>query len=65
MPLLWKPYKSDITSLIDELKAKNPQLEEQQRAGRGEPARGQGVGVHELPHGTALVTIVCSMSDSS
>ena len=34
MPLFWKPYKSDISALIDELKAKNPQLEAQQRAGR-------------------------------
>jgi hypothetical protein len=34
MPLFWKPYKSDITNFIDELKAKKPDLEEQQRAGR-------------------------------
>lgn len=34
MPFLWKPYKSDITSFIDELKAKKPTLEEEQRSGR-------------------------------
>jgi len=35
MPLFWKPYKSDITSLIEEMKAKRPTLEEEQKAGRG------------------------------
>ncbi|HJV63746.1 MAG TPA: DUF3460 family protein [Albitalea sp.] len=34
MPLFWKPYKSDVTSFIDELRAKKPTLEEEQRAGR-------------------------------
>lgn len=34
MPFFWKPYKSDITNFIDELKAKKPTLEEEQRAGR-------------------------------
>lgn len=34
MPLFWKPYKSDVTSFIDELKAKKPTLESEQRAGR-------------------------------
>ena len=34
MPLLWKPYKSDITAFIDDLKAKKPTLEAEQRAGR-------------------------------
>ncbi len=34
MPLFWKPYKSDITTFIDELKAKKPTLEEEQRRGR-------------------------------
>lgn len=34
MPLFWKPYKSDITQFIDELKAKKPTLEEEQRRGR-------------------------------
>ena len=34
MPLFWKPYKSDVSSLIDELKAKRPTLEAEQRAGR-------------------------------
>ncbi len=35
MPLFWKPYKSDVTQFIDELKAKKPTLEAEQRAGRG------------------------------
>lgn len=35
MPLFWKPYKSEITQFIDELKAKRPMLEAEQRAGRG------------------------------
>ena len=34
MPFLWKPYKSDITNFIDELKARKPTLEAEQRAGR-------------------------------
>ena len=34
MPLFWKPYKSDVTSFIEELKAKKPSLEEEQLAGR-------------------------------
>jgi hypothetical protein len=34
MPLFWKPYKSDVTSFIEELKAKKPTLENEQRAGR-------------------------------
>lgn len=34
MPLFWKPYKSEVTQFIDELKTKNPQLEQEQRAGR-------------------------------
>lgn len=34
MPLFWKPYKSDVTNFIDELKAKKPSLEAEQRAGR-------------------------------
>ena len=33
MPLFWKPYKSDVTSFIEELKAKKPTLEAEQRAG--------------------------------
>jgi hypothetical protein len=35
MPLFWKPYQSDVTKFIDELKAKRPALEAEQRAGRG------------------------------
>jgi hypothetical protein len=34
MPLLWKPYRSDITQFIDELKSRKPTLEAEQRAGR-------------------------------
>lgn len=34
MPLFWKPYKSDVTEFIEELKAKKPTLEAEQRAGR-------------------------------
>jgi hypothetical protein len=34
MPLFWKAYKSDVTQFIDELKAKKPTLEAEQRAGR-------------------------------
>ncbi|MEO8280341.1 MAG: DUF3460 family protein [Ideonella sp.] len=34
MPLFWKPYKSDITSFIEDLKAKRPTLEAEQRKGR-------------------------------
>jgi hypothetical protein len=34
MPLFWKPYKSDVSNFIDELKARKPSLESEQRAGR-------------------------------
>lgn len=34
MPLFWKPYKSDVTSFIEELKARKPALEAEQRRGR-------------------------------
>ena len=34
MPLFWKPYKSDVTAFIEELKAKKPTLEAEQREGR-------------------------------
>jgi hypothetical protein len=34
MPLFWKPYKSDVTNFLDELKARKPTLEQEQRAGR-------------------------------
>jgi hypothetical protein len=34
MPLFWKPYTSDVTNFIDELKARKPTLEAEQRAGR-------------------------------
>jgi len=35
MPLFWKHYKSEVTQFIEELKAKKPTLEAEQRAGRG------------------------------
>jgi hypothetical protein len=34
MPLFWKPYTSDVTQFIDELKTRKPTLESEQRAGR-------------------------------
>ena len=34
MPWFWKPYTSDITAFIDDLKAKRPTLEDEQRRGR-------------------------------
>ena len=34
MPLFWKHYKSEVTSFIEELKARKPTLEDEQRAGR-------------------------------
>ncbi len=34
MPLFWKPYKSEVTSFIEELKAAKPTLDAEQRAGR-------------------------------
>lgn len=34
MPLFWKPYKSEATQFIDQLKAQRPTLEAEQRAGR-------------------------------
>jgi hypothetical protein len=34
MPLFWKHYKSEATSFIEDLKAKKPTLEAEQRAGR-------------------------------
>lgn len=34
MPLFWKPYTSDMTKLIDSMKAERPTLEDEQRSGR-------------------------------
>jgi hypothetical protein len=34
MPFFWKPYRSDVTQFIDELKSRKPTLEAEQRAGR-------------------------------
>ncbi len=34
MPWFWKPYTSDVTSFIKELKTARPALEDEQRRGR-------------------------------
>jgi hypothetical protein len=34
MPLFWKPYQSDVTKFIEEMKVRKPNLEAEQRAGR-------------------------------
>jgi hypothetical protein len=34
MPLFWKPYTSDVTQFIEQMKAQRPSLEQEQRAGR-------------------------------
>ena len=34
MPLFWKPYTSDVTSFIQDLKAQRPTLEAEQLSGR-------------------------------
>ena len=34
MPLFWKPYTSDVTSFIQQMKANKPTLEAEQRQGR-------------------------------
>lgn len=34
MPLFWKPYQSDVTTFLDQLKAARPTLEQEQQAGR-------------------------------
>ncbi len=34
MPLFWKPYKSDVTTFIEQLKAQRPTLDQEQQAGR-------------------------------
>ena len=35
MPLFWKPYTSEMTALIADLRKQKPSLEEEQRRGRG------------------------------
>ena len=35
MPFFWKPYTSEMTDLITELRKAKPSLEEEQRRGRG------------------------------
>ena len=34
MPFFWKPYTSDVTNFLADLKAAKPALQEDQRAGR-------------------------------
>jgi hypothetical protein len=34
MPLFWKPYTSDVTQFIQQMKAARPTLEEEQKRGR-------------------------------
>ena len=34
MPLFWKPYTSDVSAFIEQLKAQKPTLEAEQRQGR-------------------------------
>lgn len=34
MPLFWKPYTSDVTQFIEQLKAQRPTLEDEQKRGR-------------------------------
>jgi hypothetical protein len=34
MHFLWKPYTSDVTQFIEQLKTQRPALEEEQRRGR-------------------------------
>lgn len=34
MPLFWKPYTSDVTQFIEQLKAQRPTLEAEQKRGR-------------------------------
>ena len=34
MPLFWKPYTSEVTAFIDQLKTKRPSLQDEQRRGR-------------------------------
>lgn len=34
MPLFWKPYRSDVTQFIEQLRRQDPGLEARQREGR-------------------------------
>ncbi|MDQ6685814.1 MAG: DUF3460 family protein [Pseudomonadota bacterium] len=34
MPWFWKPYTSDVTSFIEQMKRSRPALEDEQRRGR-------------------------------
>ena len=59
MPLFWKPYKSDVTSFIEELKANKPTLEEEQRAGRAllrDKSRASGAGRESTAGGGTKVS---------
>ena len=34
MPFFWKPYQSDVTQFLEQLKVQRPSLEDEQRRGR-------------------------------
>jgi hypothetical protein len=34
MPFFWKPYRSDVTQFLEQLKAQRPSLEDEQKRGR-------------------------------
>ena len=34
MPFFWKPYQSDVTQFLEQLKAGRPSLEDEQKRGR-------------------------------
>jgi hypothetical protein len=34
MPFFWKPYQSDVTQFLEQLKAQRPSLEDEQTRGR-------------------------------
>ena len=34
MPFFWKPYQSDVTQFLEQLKAQRPSLEDEQKRGR-------------------------------
>ena len=62
MPLFWKPYKSEVTQFIEQLKAQRPTLEAEQRAGRAllwdkEQDRAAQAGLQRSPRGPAALRL--------
>ena len=62
MPLFWKPYKSEVTNFIEQLKAQRPTLEAEQRAGRAllwdkEQDRSAQAGFNEAKHSPAALRL--------